>query len=226
MSYAAARMTVQSHKVQTAAAYLKWWDEIQPIAIPRFPYRVYIEEWKSWNDFLGNNNVWISKNNKNIQYITYFEALKWTQKQGWKVKDQFITAHRQGKIPKDIPKRPDNFYKEWVNWPVFLGAKIQDKIAGAKINVAILAVCVPIGYPGGHLQFIFAPNGEPDLNAKLLNEGSPQVVKLYQWEPEKISWLTQTISNVGTEREKGIWLVSNAHYVIAELDQTLMWHRR
>lgn len=224
MSYAAARMTAREQKIRSRYSYYRWWDQVQPVGMPKFPDRVYISEWKGWNDFLGNNNVWIPKGS-NIKYWSYFDALRWTQKQGFKRVDEWMAAYNKGKIPKEIPKWPDRYYKEWVNWSVFLGLRIEDKIAAAKLNTSILAICTPRGLPGGYILPIIAPEGEQQLRSMLVEHSSPQVLKLYVWEIPRAGWFNHLLSSVGSQQPDGYWLVNNVHHVIAELDATLLWWR-
>lgn len=223
ISYNAAKVTVQDEGVSTRDQYYAWWEKNKPVGMPKYPHRVYLTEWKGWNDFLNNDNTFHV--NRGGNYRSYFEALKWVQKQGFKTKNEYTFAYNKGLVPKDIPKLPDRYYKEWVTWPLFLGVRVQDKLAAAKINTAILAICIPTTLPNGYILPLIAKDGEAELRERLAQAGNLRAIKLYVWETEKTAWFKEVLMRCGSPQDDNLWLIRNINEVIYQLDQTLDWYR-
>ena len=53
----------------------------------------------------------------------YMEARKFARSLKLKNRSDWILYCKSSKIPKDIPKRPDVIYEEWISYPDFLGTK-------------------------------------------------------------------------------------------------------
>ena len=57
----------------------------------------------------------------------YQKAKTWAQKSGIKSSSEWARKAKENKIPKNIPKAPDSYYKRrglWETWGIFLGTKI------------------------------------------------------------------------------------------------------
>ena len=94
-----------------------------PDFIPRSPKEAYTKRgWLSWGDFLGTNRKW----DNNIDYINYNEAKKYIKKnlQNIDSAKSWKEMSKKGKIPRNIPNRPDRYYKNknrgWDSWGDFL----------------------------------------------------------------------------------------------------------
>lgn len=95
----------------------------KPDDIPAKPDGSYKGKgWTSWADFLGTENI---SNEKKV-FLPYEEAtaivhkLKLRNQDDWKEYCQG-TNPQFGRKPDNIPKAPDQFYKEWTSWGDWLG---------------------------------------------------------------------------------------------------------
>ncbi len=69
-------------------------------------------------------------------YRPWPEVREWAQKQGLKSQKEFKNYCNAGKLPADIPRRPEAVYKdEWKSWGDFLGTgRIADQETGWSIS--------------------------------------------------------------------------------------------
>jgi hypothetical protein len=89
-----------------------------PKNLPKSPNNVYAKEWISWSDFLGNSNV--SSIKRKLNYVSYVDAKNMIQEFKFNRRKEFLDFYKDKNI-KEIPGRPDIFYKEWEGWGIFLG---------------------------------------------------------------------------------------------------------
>lgn len=91
-------------------------NNVLPIFIPKKPDRVYIKKgWIDWYDFLG-----IDKK----KFLTHDESKEWVKQTFGKLNvNDFKLLCKNNKIPKFIPKKPYNTYKEFISWYDWLGGK-------------------------------------------------------------------------------------------------------
>jgi hypothetical protein len=75
-----------------------------PIDIPTKPNRTYSNEgWKSWGDWLGTGTVaFLLK-----KYRPFSKARSWARTLGLKSRSEWRAFSKSGKLPNDIPVRPD-----------------------------------------------------------------------------------------------------------------------
>ena len=93
---------------------------LQRFDIPSAVNRIYKNKgWVSWSDFLGTKNI--SPQNRN--YKSFEEAKKFVQTLNLTSISKWVNYYRSNHLPKDIPKTPNNFYKNkgWTNWGDWLG---------------------------------------------------------------------------------------------------------
>jgi len=113
-SFKEARKYVHDQEFQNKDEYSKWAKTNQkPQNIPAAPKRIY-KEYIDWEDWLGN------KIRKQRQFLSYSEVKKWVQKKKIISGTMWNDLVKQNKIPKNIPKAPEKFYKEWNGWSKFL----------------------------------------------------------------------------------------------------------
>ena len=85
----------------------------RPDDIPYNPNITYKQEWKGYPDFLGNEKP---------QYRPWPEARDYVHKLGIPSQDEWNSYCKSGKLPADIPKRPEAVYKEeWKGLKDWLG---------------------------------------------------------------------------------------------------------
>jgi hypothetical protein len=104
-----------------------------PDDIPASPSKTYKRaeygnKWISWNDFLGTGRI--SNHDKSKNWRPYNEAAGLTQSFKLKnAKDWLRYINGEFKhlppLPNDIPRKPDEAYSEWIDWPNFLGSGIS-----------------------------------------------------------------------------------------------------
>jgi len=113
LSFGDAKKYVQKIGFKSKKEFSDWAKtKERPISIPSHPYTTYKKEWVDWYDFLG-----LKKKRP------FKEAREFAQSLNLKFNSDWIRLHKQGKIPKDIPRYPDDPYKNkgWKGWGDFLG---------------------------------------------------------------------------------------------------------
>lgn len=87
----------------------------KPDNIPSNPDKIYKNDgWSGWDNWLFGYEGY---------YICYDEAREFASKLNLKVKNDWDIARKENKIPYNIPKYPETYYKktgEWENWGLFL----------------------------------------------------------------------------------------------------------
>jgi superfamily II DNA or RNA helicase len=84
----------------------------------------YGNKWKGWGSFLGTNRI--SNQDKSKKWKQYSEAQMFVKSLNLKTAKEW-NDYINGLYPElpllpiDIPKKPEQVYVEWVNWPIFLG---------------------------------------------------------------------------------------------------------
>jgi hypothetical protein len=100
----------------------EWFKNIKnlPPFIPSNPREVYLSRgWVSWGNFLSTGRVW----DNNVNYVEYNESKKLIKEFGILTGKQYKENAKENKIPKNIPNRPERYYKNrgWISWGDFLG---------------------------------------------------------------------------------------------------------
>lgn len=221
MSYDAARMTLQQEwkdEVRSRKTYERWHAKVNPIGIPKQPHRVYLKEWTSWADFLGTDNVF--EKAKAGSYRSYWEAVKFVQGLGLANVLEYQRACDDGRIPKDIPKAPQNIYlNEWRGFKVFLGKNIEAKVAAAKADTSVMALCDVSGMPVGYYRLVVEEKGLPVLMQKV--DSKPH--RVYKWEKALAPQVRNIMQRFASPQDDGVWLIRNFHEIVFELDNLLEW---
>ena len=97
----------------------------RPVDIPSNPDRQYKKEWsklpvgKKWAYWLGTNNF----SPKHKKFRSFAKARAFTRKLKLKSKHEWEKYCKSGKKPTDIPSNPRHNYKEFTNYPDWLGTK-------------------------------------------------------------------------------------------------------
>lgn len=104
-----------------------------PADIPACPDKTYRREeygkkWVGWADFLGTGRV--SNQAKSKLYRSYTEAEKYARSLGLKTAKDWLRYingdfEHLSPLPLDIPRKPDEAYNEWIDWPTFLGSPLN-----------------------------------------------------------------------------------------------------
>ena len=89
-----------------------------PKDIPHSPENVY-KNFVSYTDFLGTNYIYPTKRN----YVNYDTAKKFAQSLNLKKIKQWHDISKAGKLPANMPGRPEEYYKEFEGNKIFIGQK-------------------------------------------------------------------------------------------------------
>jgi superfamily II DNA/RNA helicase len=120
-SYEEAKKYAQSLKLKSMS---KWYEYTKSKNflkdIPTAPYYTYNKQFEGWGKFLGTGNV---ATNKRF-FRSYKEVKKYAQSLKINSKEQWL-KHIKLKNFQDIPKYPNDFYKQFEGWHVFLGKKFM-----------------------------------------------------------------------------------------------------
>ena len=114
---------LENLKIKSMNAWIKMVRENKlPNFIPRWPRAVFSakNEWISWGHFLNTGTV----HNPLKNCTPYNEAKEIISKMGIKTIVEYTKLHKEGKISKEIPLKPNRRYKinnEWESWGEFLG---------------------------------------------------------------------------------------------------------
>ena len=118
-SFTKCKEWVQSVGITSETEWRKYLKQNKiPSDIPRTPQIVYQIEWKSWGDFFGTGRVFISPQN----FLPFEKARMWSIKSGISSAREWRNYSNQGKLPKNIPARPELVYSEhWISWMDWFG---------------------------------------------------------------------------------------------------------
>jgi very-short-patch-repair endonuclease len=133
LTYAQASEWIKSNypNVKSQNQFKKWKSgNLYYSKIPKNPYSVYrrSNEWVSWSEFLGSNNISGIEISK--KYISYNSAKEWI-KNNLNCDELSISKwkelYRSGTIPDFIPRNPNTFYSNfnrgWISYADFLNNK-------------------------------------------------------------------------------------------------------
>ncbi len=178
-----ARQYIKDQCLPSKKGFEDWWKANKPKTIPHFPYRVYIAEWKGWNDFLGNNNK-MNLARRNWRPIN--EATVWVHKLAFSNEAEWLKycSENRKTMPVDIPSRPDIVYKEWLSWNHWLGNKPRQKVeaqVAAQSNV-IYYIIHEVGNPANVYTVGIMHGGMSALKDKWQREKFT-VVRTFKYNP-------------------------------------------
>lgn len=100
------------NKIVNKTKFLDFYSKNKNLKIPSNPIKYYnLESWKSLF-------------NSNCLYLNYIDALKIVNGYNLKGQKYWYIMCKENLIPKNIPKTPNKFYKEWTSWNDWLGHNI------------------------------------------------------------------------------------------------------
>ncbi len=122
-SFMNARKIIRSLKLKSSNEWKEYCKSgHRPNDIPHKPQEVYKNKgWSSWGDFLGTGIIASYK----IQYLSFTSARKYARTLKLKNTTAWNKYAKSGKLPKNIPARPNQTYKNkgWTTIPDWLGTK-------------------------------------------------------------------------------------------------------
>lgn len=194
LSWDEARAHMRSELIPSRGKFFEWWERNKPKTIPRFPYRVYQEEWTSWNDFLGTNNKFNEK--IGTKWRPFLEAVSWAIKLGLKSQAEWMEYCKQEEgLPADIPARPDLVYDEWRGWPHWLGNRPVEAIQARKEIAQNIQVFYIVQYPDvpqNILSFGIESAGITSFKSRWEHEKF-NIVRMFWYDPTKAAKINKII---------------------------------
>jgi hypothetical protein len=145
LSFTEARLLIQDECIESVADYTRWHVWHKPKQIPKYPNNVYTSEWVSWNDWLGNENVFDKKKRPIRPFV---EAIAWVHKLKLKSQQQWSMHIREQGIPNDIPSHPELYYDQWVSWPHWIGNTLSKRVAVAQETIEQCGLLYIVHMPG------------------------------------------------------------------------------
>jgi hypothetical protein len=192
------RQIIRDEMIPSKGKFEEWHDRNKPKVIPRFPYRVYTEEWVSWNDFLGNEN----KFNERIgtKWQTLAEAARYVHTLKLNSAAEWLEHCRGGTLPDNIPKRPELTYADWISWGHFLGNKPAEVVEAIKESqkVQVYFITHEIGVPENVLTFGVEPMGVAGMKDRY-SRGDIHIVKMFWYSADKGAIIKQVVESLSTE---------------------------
>ena len=197
IAYAEAREFMIGEMIPSRNKYMEWWDRNQPKSIPRFPYRVYKDEWISWNDFLGTNNTFGLRVGKSYRPLE--EAALWVHKLKIESYTKWMEYAKEHTLPDDIPARPDLVYAGWKTWPHWLGNRPMEALAVAREaqKFQIYYIIHEQGVPENVFTFGMEPMGQAAFKEKWEREKFT-IIRLFWHEPEKASEVLKIVKSMSS----------------------------
>jgi hypothetical protein len=124
VDFETAKNLVKNENFTKKVEYVKYVKENLTLNLPWDPIKTYRGEWVSWQDFFGNENerIVIYKGGvKRKHFLSYYEAKIWVNKNYPGLSGENKWRKITSELPIEIPKRPDNVYKNngWVSWAEF-----------------------------------------------------------------------------------------------------------
>ena len=217
-----ARTIIRAENIHSVIAYHKWHKKNQPQQIPNYPNKVYKNEgWVSWNDWLGNNNKFITTGH-HIIWRDFDEALIYVHRLKLKTFQDYYDLYRAKKLPEDFPGRPDYAYsKRWISWNHWLGNNLRAAVEAKQeaVAVAVFYIVQLPDRPSNVFKFGVATGGKSQI-LDMQKATRCQIIKLFKMEPQ-FHWIS-FIKRYGTEWEKsgieGEYLIMNIHQLMFDVD--------
>lgn len=197
ISYVEAREFVRGELIPSRTKFHEWHDRNKPKAIPRFPYRIYTEEWVSWNDFLGTNNEFGGKSTK--AWRKYEEAVTWANTLKIESYGKWMEYCKTNTLPSDIPARPDLSYPGWKTWGHWLGNKssaVIENIRAAQ-KIQIYYIIHDPSMPENVLNFGVDTQGPTAFKERWKNERF-NVVKTFWYDSAEAESITNIVNHFST----------------------------
>lgn len=217
-----AKAFIQGEMIPSRGKYAEWFDMNKPKQLSKYPYRTYAKEWVTWNDFLGTNNAFSFAGTTKWRDIN--EATKWAHDLRLKTFYEWRDFCKSGKLPPDIPARPDLTYSTWKSWPHWLGSTLQAtmEVQQAIQKTTLYYIVHEPGVPENVLSFNIETGGFSAIKSKWERERFT-IVKMFWFDNnkvDKIKYIVETLSKpyLGMENQR---IVPNVWEIIWHLDMFL-----
>lgn len=136
LTYEESKEMIQRRDIRSREDFIRWHEENKIKWIPKYPHRVYRDEWVSWPDFLGTQNTFGINNqggsNKPNNWRPYYQAIQYAHSLDLQSMAEWKQLAREDKIPEDIPHCPENVYSEWQGYKQWLGLDKKSSVEVSK----------------------------------------------------------------------------------------------
>lgn len=177
VTYDEAKVLLKNRGIDSRTVYWAWMKETNALYVPIHPDRVY-DEWVSWSDFLGCNNVFRGSEEAKKVFVPYWEAVRWVHTSGIKGWEEWKKACREGRVPSNIPHWPNVHYKkDGFSAEVWFGKDLVTKVEVIDKQVWLWSLVRMEGEPENVVWFLKVRKED------LRTEGW-KVMKVWQYEEE------------------------------------------
>jgi hypothetical protein len=223
VEYLVAKDFVRGELIQSRAAYEEWWSRHKPKDIPRFPHRIYVSEWIGWNEFLGNSNIFGIHNLRN--WRPYEEAIKFIHSLQIVSYAKWMEQCKDGKLPNDIPTRPDLVYAKWRTWNHWLGNRPIEAIEAQRAidkRSQVYYIIHEHGLPENILTFGMDTMGVASFKQKWEREHFT-IIRAFWYDRDEAEYISNvvnslSVSYLGDDRQR---IVPNFWEIVYHLEQKL-----
>lgn len=137
LTYQQAREVVRNRNFTSKVQFSRWLKrEKRHFAnIPALPDKFYADEGFSWEDFLGDAYIEQITLNETRSNLSYTEVRDFARTLNITKSAEWARLAKQGKLPADIPTRPDVFFKRrgtWTGWEDFLDSDYHKRMRNLK----------------------------------------------------------------------------------------------
>lgn len=234
LPYEEAKEALKNEGLESAAAYIKWFNFNMPGVLAKYPLRAYPNEFKGWQDYLSipDSRFNAFGGNKQKRFKPYKEAMAWVHTLQLKNYSEWVeysrSEVRQGTFPLDIPLHPPIAYRRyWISWSTWLGITASAKLQNVQFMVSkksqhILVVGKDDDDPS-NVYYINVINGTlTDVNqhiARYNKEGYCNVQVLYTFDVySNLALAKKIIATFASDNTSTSMIIHNIHQLLWELN--------
>ena len=202
LTYYSACDFIQTESIGSRKQYIEWHKANKPKALPRYPNRVYNEEWIGWNEFLGTDNKF---DNTKKTWRPFAEAIAYVHKLGLAGEKEWLEYIRENRdsVPEDIPNRPDIVYDDWRSWMHWLGNRPQEKVeAQQQVQQSSTVFYVIQEQEYAHRNNVFSfgidKGGVSGMRDNWEMSKNFRVIKMFEYDDAKMADVQKIINHMTT----------------------------
>lgn len=219
--YAKAKLEARKLGLKSSAAWFEWWKKYKPRTVPIHP-DIFYKEWENWNEFLGNKNVFITRNHR---FVTYEQALKIVHPFKFRNQTEYFEWHKVER-PPNLPFHPDITFKTrgWESWTKWLGRTVAARLESKNVNTAVWYVVQYPGLPTNVIEISIDGVGKKLVIERAKKLGFT-ILKIYKYEVANKPQVEEIINNFSQPywEDRKQRMCSNIPQMLFELDQLLEW---
>ncbi len=180
--------------------------------LPHSPWQHY-PQWKSWNDYLGVDTQFPSK-----QYFkSYKDCWAFARSCPARTQNEWTKLYRDGQIPRIYPARPDCYYRgQFSGWRSFLAVSLkpQDAIQQAQLEMSphSQSDTYYIGYDRASGFYMMA--WSKDMLASCSS--------IMAWDVDNRTLLSEIQNRHCQHQGGGEYLIGNVHEFLFEMNTTFI----